>query len=863
MRRASVHPRARLPAFLLAALLVSALRPGAAPAAEEFRLTVTAGGYFLEEAAREEGSFRRVAASFPGRHSEAGRPSLPMRTLLIGVPEGARVAVTVESVESEDLPGDPIEPAGRDTIIGPDRTAVLLPALDEAAYRSPEWYPDPVVSVGAEGRFRHQSVVPIRVHTFQTIPSSGLLRVHKRIDLLVRIEADGGRDGKRSRSEPAPNDPLWEKIYSQTIVNAEAAREHRTRRARPFAPAKRGAAGAEWKVLVAESGIYRIDREDLAAAGFPDGIDVGSISLARRGFSDAELEGGGDPFTESLLPLLVEDNDADGLFGSGDRLYAYLPGFREDRMKRDNDDRFASEAAYFLSTDRGSPSFETRDGWRGYEGLAPLPSFPDSIRWEQDVYYEFKTVAETLDVYYPAGNITDLEMEIDLPPPDTNGTYRIKGLTVGVYYPIEPYHRYVIVNAASGDTVFNELLYGSAAALRWGSGSFPASSLAEGPNRFDYFGTRGTSPATTTTRGAVGFLDWFEVHASFLYAARNDRARFSTGRETGRVEIEASGFGDPDLLLLDVSDPYKPVRVEADSLRFENGAWTVVLQDSIGPPRPYAASTREGARRLGEEKIVRDEPDGRGPLASREADYLIVAHDPLLEAIEPLAEHRESQGLRVARARVGDVYDEFNGGVKDPLALQRYFRYAFERWEIPPAYVLLVGDGYEDFRGIAGNAAAGDSDLVPAYPMFKRGSPSEGNDWVASDVWYVLLDGEADLAPDMLIGRFPASNAAEAAVLVGKTLAYETERTEEPWRMRVALVADDAWVKDSAYPYHNGAQYAFETASLDFARRLSNDAALRADTTNLFLSRFTNIYRSLCPYGDPPNPYYADHACVM
>ncbi|MBM3321082.1 MAG: hypothetical protein FJY73_10440 [Candidatus Eisenbacteria bacterium] len=860
MKRPHARSRIRLPLLRLAACILLALHSGAAVAAEEFRLTVTAGGYALEPVSRAEGTFRRVEASFPGRILEPGLPSLPMRTFLVGVPEGARVVAIVESEEHADIPGDPIEPAGLDTLIGSEPISIIHPVLDERTYRSGDWFPETLVSIGAEGRFRHQSVVPIHVRTFRTIPASGLLRVYERIELLVRIEEDPARDGKRSLREPAPDDPFFENLYIQTIVNHESARKHRTRPARAFFPPKRSGGSTEWKIRVREGGLYRIDHEELAAAGFPNAAPAGSIALARRGFSDAELAAGGDPFTERLLPLLVEDKDEDGLFGAGDRLFAYLPGFREDRMKRDNDDRFASEAVYFLSTEGGAPPFETRSGWRGYPGLAPLPSFPDSIRWEEDFYYDFKTIAETLDVYYPANNLTDLQMDIDLPPADTNGMFRIKAMTVSAYYPLHPYHRYVILHEAAGDTVFNEVVYGSRGALFTSGLSFPAALLATGSNRFLYKGSRG-SDSTTPITGALGFLDWFEVHAPFLYVARNDYARFSTGRETGRVQMEVAGFDDPEPIVLDLSDPYAPILVEPDSVRFENGAWTIVLQDSVGFPRAYAAATRDGARRLGEGAILRDEPSR---LAFEEADYLIVAWDDLLEAVEPLAEHRESQGYRVARVRVSDVYDEFNGGVKDPIALQRFFRYAFERWEIPPTYVLLVGDGYEEQRGIATNGTAGDADLVPSYPMFQRGAPSVGNEWVASDAWYALLDGNGDLAPEMVIGRFPASSAAEADVLVEKTLAYEAERKEEPWRRRVAFVADDAWVKDSAVqPYRNGAQYAFENASFDFAKRISSEGALRADTTTLFLSRDADIYRSLCPYGDPPNPMYADHTCVM
>lgn len=844
-------------------LFLTATARGESP--DDVRIRVSAGEYGIREVAIEGAAYRRVLPNHPRPVGEAGRPDLPKRTYLVAVPEGFRARATVVGSEHVDFPGPPIEPFPKDTIVGPEGTPVALFHRDEETYRSSSWYPEDLVAVGAPVRFRRHTVVPVTVHTFRTRPGSGLLRIYSLVDVRVRFERDPSKTV--GPVEPVGDEGAWEGIYRNSIVNYEEARAFRSRPARegavPRGPGKRDE--EEWKLYVRESGIYRVDYDELAAAGFPPGVAVDALTLARRGFDDKAMEEGEDPFTETILPLEVADEGGDGFFGAGDRIVAYLPGFREDRMERDDGDRFATEAVYFLTVGEGSPPFGTKLGWRGFSGLSPLPSFPDSVRWEEDIFYDIGPVSDTTDYYYATGETEDsLETTIDLPAADPRGFFRVKGMTVSTLRSSRPYHRYMLVQEATGETVFNEVVYWQKAALFRSDALFSSASLAEGENAFTYLGARGTSAENTNVAGAGGFLDWYEIHADFLYRAREGYARFSTGRTGGPRQMEIGGFDSPDLFVLDVTAPHEPVRV-ADSVRSEgDGTYTLLVQEDAPSTRAYEAAGEGSFRRLGEGKIVRSV---RADLASREADYLILVHDDLEgTAVEELAAHREAEGLSVTTARISDVYDEFHGGPKDPRAIRRYFRFALRWWSNPPEFALLVGDGYEDYKGIAENAYENEVDFVPAYPVWVR-DPHEGEDhWTASDPWYGLMDGDYDYLPEILIGRFPAGSPEEVETLVEKTIAYETEDLGAAWRRRVFFVADDAWTKDGAIlPYKNSNQTQFETGSRALANRIVADSEVRADTTTLWLSRHTDVYHPLCP-DDPPydnDPNRADLLCTI
>lgn len=823
------------------------------------QLRLTPDRFTVREVESGGRSWRRIESFGSGRVGEPGRPDLPVQGFWIAVPPGHTARARVVGEEHEDLVGPPVEPAPRDTIRNGEPR--LVPAFDRDFYgRSARW-PDDRVTVGEPARFRHQDLVPLRVSFFEVDPAAGILRVYRSLEIEVVFLPDPAKGEGLSR-EPAPPEEGFERLYQGTVVNYEQGRGFRSRSVPPPAPLRKSLRLAdEYKIRVAEGGFYRIDLDDLRSAGFPEGTAFSNLALYRRGFDDDSLAAGGNPFTEVSIPFHLLDGNGDGLFGGGDFLAAWLPGFREDRMKADWDDRYDDRAVYFLSVEGSRRELETRPALLGHAGLTPLPSFPDSVRWEVDGYYNLKAPAETLDLYFPMGEISppSLSTEILLPAVDASSPYGIKAMTVGATVGRD-YHRYLLTNEANGDTVMNEVVRGERGALVRTGRVHAGSGLGAGSNRFLYYGFRGDSPGETNVDGAGGFLDWYEVHADYLYQARGDYLLFSNGAATGPVQMELRGFTSPDVLLFDLEDPYVPVRVTPDSVRAAGGTWTVVFQDSVSGPVRYAAALGGGLRDLPAGAV---EADGPSAIASGEADYVIIAHDDFVAAAAPLAEHRSKEGKRGVVVAISDVYDEFHGGPKDVRAIRRYLEYAFLRWSRPPYAALLVGDGYEDYRGIATNSLQGERDFIPSWPTYRSRIEGSGDHWDVSDVAYVTFDGIRDPLPEILIGRFPAMTAGEVSSMVEKTIAYESFTKDDGWRSRAVFIADDAWTYESG-PIQYVGQTDFELNSAMFSRELKETAARGIDTVNVFLSRFTDVFHPDCPYlPDPTNPNKAEVDCTI
>lgn len=179
------------------------------------------------------------------------------------------------------------------------------------------------------------------------------------------------------------------------------------------------------------------------------------------------------------------------------------------------------------------------------------------------------------------------------------------------------------------------------------------------------------------------------------------------------------------------------------------------------------------------------EPGRLGP-----ADYLIVAPPEFHEALQPLIERRQKDGLKVAVADPQAVFDRYSFGARDAEAIRLLLAQAFYHWPAPKLrFVLLAGEA-SDYRG---NPEAlpegGQPDLVPVFYAGRSDRPH-------GDHPYATLAGEDPLV-DLEVGRLPVRTAGELSRLVDKILAYEDAPVEgQEWLERTEYIYDD----DAEFP---------------------------------------------------------------
>jgi CheY-like chemotaxis protein len=316
-------------------------------------------------------------------------------------------------------------------------------------------------------------------------------------------------------------------------------------------------------------------------------------------------------------------------------------------------------------------------------------------------------------------------------------------------------------------------------------------------------------------------VDWFEVAYRREYVAAANTLKFSPDSGS-RYNID--DFTDNNLLAFDISDPTGVVKIDNAIITGTN-PYSFEFEPTTAGSVYLVLASEVSKIPVG---LIENTAADLAHNASG-ADYILITHRDLgwdqngdqLAWLTDLVAHRQDQGLRVEVVDIEDIYDEFSYGIKSPRALKDFLAYAYSNWQIPaPQYVLLVGDSTYDPKDHWNGADA--TAYLPTYLMF-----TDYKGETVTDQWFVTVSGD-DAVADMHIGRLPAADAAQAAVMVNKILTYETTPNSKfgdpnAWEKNILLVADNQ---------SSGAEYLYEG---DFATINEDAAALLPPIMNPYV----------------------------
>ncbi len=239
----------------------------------------------------------------------------------------------------------------------------------------------------------------------------------------------------------------------------------------------------------------------------------------------------------------------------------------------------------------------------------------------------------------------------------------------------------------------------------------------------------------------------------------------------------------------------------------EKGNFSIRVFD---PPLGETSFIAVGTTLLGSPKAIVLDRTSRLRDRSNQADYIMIVHRRLFEALRPLADFHRSRGLAVEVVDVQDVYDEFSHSMVRPEALHGFLEHAYHQWQAPaPRFVLLAGDASWTAKDVyIGDGSFSDQfEQAPAPPTyslediadelnFTPYEPAAGlvnrnliPTWnqttvfghAANDNYFVAVAGDDDL-PDMAIGRLTVVEPSEVTAIVDKTIRYASAPEVGPWR---------------------------------------------------------------------------------
>jgi Peptidase family C25 len=243
-----------------------------------------------------------------------------------------------------------------------------------------------------------------------------------------------------------------------------------------------------------------------------------------------------------------------------------------------------------------------------------------------------------------------------------------------------------------------------------------------------------------------------------------------------RAPVSASGFATDRVSIFNISSPKSPSLVRNPGTRTIGlGNWEMTLIPSSQTNRyVFVEAGATGAVLTPSSLELRYSSNLRD--SSIRASYIAVAPSKLIECANRLAAMRDSR-LRTKVVALEDVYDEFSAGRVTPHAIQDFVRWAALHWDLPPRYLVLVGDGTYDYRNLK---QYGDNLVPPLLVATDFGLFSSDS---------LFGDVNGDGLPCISVGRFPVHTPDEFDAMAAKISAYESQAFPS---LRSLLIADQS-----------------------------------------------------------------------
>jgi len=734
---------------------------------------------------RWQGLANGLPPGFLLNHATGGTEEIPVLTVTFAVPADATDIVPVVSGE-QTIPIGNIHFAPSLSY----RNGVLRQIFDPVLYGRPL-----NVSAGNPITFRSLRSVTLSIPLVRRT-ANGEQAVEK-CTIGIRFKTSGSARGTVVR------DPFFASLDSLLVVNTWDLAPFGASLRPPKSPAKRSFSAQSatdttvygWidpsvpyiRLAITRDGLYRVAASDLSFSNFSIGSagwTPHTIRCINRG---------------KEIPIWV-DTDANGNIASIEFYGEHLRGFPLPTIFDPTFPEPRRAEYYNVATDTNVYWLTTSDRTGGtplrFKLSAPNPAGAPVIsigtvlyHHERDLNYylgdagsdETETSQRTeyvggerFEWYELHGTLDDSTRShfvdtfyISQLPADTAGLVAnvkclLRGMTSGVQAGSIVYHLVTAhVNNGSSNfpTHFADYSYDSL------TFSVPLSDLHVGANILH---------VDALTQGATVdqfYLDYYEVTFPSALVPSTDTAiakgqwRFSLLPSSGTVQI---GLSDPSAHLYNRSDT---TRVLSQSGMFADAAKETTPAYVAATPTSFLHCDNIQPWNVTGSK-------GWSILSPRQVDYIIITHPNFAQAASRLAARRTSAGFQTMVATTDEIFNTFDFGSNEPVAIRRFLNYAYYDYSgTPVSFVSLLGNASWDPKKNLSTSSV--RSYVPTY-----GNP-------VSD-YYFTLPGEGDSnltqPPLMMIARIPVDTESNADNYLSKLVEYEDEAPAE-WDRRFLFIA--------------------------------------------------------------------------
>jgi hypothetical protein len=528
------------------------------------------------------------------------------------------------------------------------------------------------------------------------------------------------------------------------------------------------------KVYIIDDGIYRINKVDFTNAGIsPDAIDPRTVKVFYGG---------------NQIPIYF-NGESDGVFNDtdyfdfyGKRNYGGLTNVYDEY----NNVQYITDEYYNLYSDTNTYWI----GWNGTNGLRFIDyTFISGITFSQNYFY--KKLHFEKDLLYSYG-------EQDYATDERYFTNeRFKG--EGWYWMTMLFQNTIIQNftsplLASGaancklkifafpgfqnysltnehaltirmNNVLVDTLYTNHFTRIDTTIFFPSTMLNGTGNNV---GSVKYTPNPSISSDAKMYFDMFEVYYPKSFIFDSSTISFSTESTDSSSKIfKIKGINTSNQInIYDIKNGYRIINnsVSSDTLIFTGkGDGNFEILNYYITKKPIRVKQRSVPN------LVTN---------STGADYLIVYNKLFESQVEQLRAYRNTHdGYRSFKTEIEDIYDIFNYGIENPIAVKNFIRNTYNIWTTPKLkFVCLFGRASLDPKKSLSTTIYSQN-LVPNY-----GNPP-------SDGYFGNLNtGTFIYYQQIPVGRLPALTTQEAQDMVNKIIAFESQPIDK-WVKQTMFIA--------------------------------------------------------------------------
>ncbi len=719
-------------------------------------------------------SFRKERLFFEARncsyHFCAGRWNLPVRKVLLQIPENSHAVISSIDKRQEFTAWNQIAPSGLisdSTLLqfAQNQCNEIDSALfnDQARLSAPGWF--------GEQRVCALLLAPISYDRDR----SGFWFFR---DMTITIDFLSDRNAPASKRK---NEPSGASIYTAASLT------HLSAKARKVIPITRtvntvSRFSKKWhRITITDEGIQRLPVTLLLAAGIdPGDVAANRIHIYYGGGEELDTRLDYEPPGLDEIAVRILDENANGLLDEPDALLFYAQSVNGWRYKSNSwryfRNRYNISQCYWLCIEDRPPKFmrnrhpTPKQQWSGKQ----VRIFRDRLHQEEEKRLPDNTGLDWMwEVWSePGSRFFSFHLADSIAPDSASLICQLQGLS-------ESQH---LVRLLMNDQFLRTVDFGYK--LRLTVTSRFSASLLSSQNKLTITSTSPTS--------SIGF-DWFEmIYSRYLHAQNNQLNFYSSGYD-GWNEFVISGFHEQVPMVFDITDPFSVQTLDVAHRDSVRGMISVVDSLSGMKERRFLAIVQAEFENVLQLTPVSYDLEGHLKSSANQADYLIITHESLQGPIlDRFAEHRRSPAYwadhtahQVMIVTTEQIYDQFANGMVDPAAIRNFLKYTFNHWQHSPTYVLLVGAATFDYKD---HLKLGRTMLVPSF--------ENGNK--VSDDWFVNLTD--DRYADMMIGRLQVHSQEELAGVINKIIRYDRDLTPGSWQARVTLAADDLFRNQAYFP---------------------------------------------------------------